>query len=135
RARGHAMKLTVVGSGTAAPEPDRVCAGHLLESAELRLLLDCGPGVVHGMARLALDWRGITHLLLTHFHNDHIGDVPTLFFAWKHGMLPARSAPLTVFGPPGTKKLLGRMGELFGSHVGAPDFPLDVHELEGGEEL
>jgi ribonuclease BN (tRNA processing enzyme) len=97
--------LTCVGTGTAAPERDRVCSGYVLETAGLRLLLDCGAGVVHGMARLGVDWRGITHLVLTHFHNDHIGDVPMLFFAWKHGMRPGRSEPLTVIGPKGTKKL------------------------------
>lgn len=129
------MILTIVGSGTAVPEPQRACSGYLLESGGLQLLLDCGPGVVHSMARFGADWRGLTHLLITHFHNDHIGDVPMLFFAWKHGMRPARSEPLTVIGPKGTKKLLSQMGATFGSHVTEPDFELDIVELDGGEEL
>jgi ribonuclease BN (tRNA processing enzyme) len=133
------MKLTVIGSGTAAPEWDRACSGFMLETHRVRVLLDCGPGVVHNMARIGLEWRGITHLLLTHFHNDHIGDVPTLFFAWRHGMRPARSEPLTVIGPPGTKRLLERLGDVFGDHLREPEFELDVVELdpassdEGGE--
>jgi ribonuclease BN (tRNA processing enzyme) len=127
------MRLTVIGSGTAAPEPDRVCSGFLLETGELRLLLDCGGGVVHNMARLQLDWRHITHLVLTHFHNDHIGDVPLLFFAWKHGMRPARTQSLTVVGPKGTVKLLQRMRRVFGAHL-QPDFELVIDELADGEE-
>jgi ribonuclease BN (tRNA processing enzyme) len=128
------MRLTVIGSGTAAPEADHVCSGFLLEGHGVRALLDCGSGVVHSMARLGTDWQGITHLLITHFHNDHIGDVPMLFFAWKHGMRPARSQPLTVIGPKGTRKLLGRMAKVFGGHLGDPGFELTVRELKPGEE-
>jgi ribonuclease BN (tRNA processing enzyme) len=126
------MILTCVGTGTAAPEPDRVCSGFLLEGHGLRMLFDCGPGVVHSMARRGCDWQSITHLCLTHFHNDHIGDVAMLFFAWKHGMRPARSEPLVVIGPRGTKKLLDGLAELFGAHVTDTEFAVTVHEL--GEE-
>lgn len=129
------MHLTIVGSGTAAPEPGRACSGYLLETGGLRILFDCGPGVLQSMARHDVPWTGITHLALTHFHNDHIGDVPALFFAWKHGMRPARSAPLTVTGPPGTARLLERMGDLFGSHVSKPAFDVKVHDLGADGEL
>jgi ribonuclease BN (tRNA processing enzyme) len=129
------MKLTCIGTGTAAPEPDRVCSGFLLEGHGLRMLFDCGPGVVHGMARLGIEWKTITHLCITHFHNDHIGDVPMLFFAWKYGMRPARSAPLTVFGPKGTKRKLVRMAKLFGDHISEPGFDLDIRELPDDGEV
>jgi ribonuclease BN (tRNA processing enzyme) len=129
------MELTVLGSGTAVPEPDRVCSGYLLDTGDARLLFDCGPGVVHSMARLAVDWQGITHLIITHFHNDHTGDVPMLFFAWKHGMRPARSEPLTVIGPAGTSGVLKRMGAAFGSHVNETDFAVHVEEIGSAGEL
>jgi ribonuclease BN (tRNA processing enzyme) len=129
------MILTCIGTGTAVPEPDRVCSGFLLEGHGLRMLFDCGPGVVHAMARLGSDWQNITHLCLTHFHNDHIGDVPMLFFAWKHGMRPARSEPLTIFGPKGTKRKLVRMAKLFGDHISEPPFELRIHELDSGAEV
>jgi ribonuclease BN (tRNA processing enzyme) len=124
--------LTCIGTGTTALEPDHVCSGYVLETAGLKLLLDCGAGVVHGMARLGADWRGITHLVLTHFHNDHIGDVPMLFFAWKHGMQPGRSQPLTVIGPAGTRKLFDRLADAFGGHLRDPGFDLVIDEIEPG---
>jgi ribonuclease BN (tRNA processing enzyme) len=126
--------LTAVGTGTASPEGDRACSGYHLETGGVRLLLDCGPGVVHSMARLGVDWRRVTHLVLTHFHNDHIGDVPMLFFAWKHGMRPARSEPLTVVGPAGTGKLLERMADVFGGHMRDFDFDVTIDEVEPGAE-
>ena len=128
------MNLTCIGTGTAAPEPNRVCSGFLLETHGLRMLLDCGAGVVHNMARTRVDWRTLTHLVITHFHNDHIGDVPMLFFAWKYGMLPGRSEPLTLIGPRGTKQLLRRMARVFGSHLKEPGFPLDIVEMGSGDE-
>src|SRR5687768_2351360 len=94
--RDGVMRLTVLGCGTAAPDADRAASGFYLEAGGLAMLMDCGPGVVHHMARFGIDWQHITHLLITHFHNDHIGDVPALFFAWRYGMLPPRTDPLTL---------------------------------------
>jgi ribonuclease BN (tRNA processing enzyme) len=124
--------LTCVGTGIAAPESDRVCSGYLLEGHGLRILFDCGGGVVHAMARLGLPWPDLTHLVLTHFHNDHIGDVPLLFFALRHGLRPPREEPFTVIGPHGTTKLLHRMADIFGDHVSDPGFPLEIVELADG---
>jgi ribonuclease BN (tRNA processing enzyme) len=129
------MYLTCIGTGTAAPEAEHVCSGYLLESHGLRLLLDCGGGVVHRMARLGVEWRDITHLVLTHFHNDHIGDVPLLFFAWKHGMRPGRSQPLTLIGPRGTRRLIQTMADVFGGHLSDPGFDVGIVEINGGQEL
>jgi ribonuclease BN (tRNA processing enzyme) len=129
------LTLTVVGSGTAVPEPDRVCSGYFLETGDVRLLLDCGPGVVHHLARFALPWQDITHLAITHFHNDHIGDVPTLFFALRYGMLPARSAPLTLIGPAGTTERMQRLADALGEHVRDPGFPVAFHQADPAVDI
>ena len=118
----------------AAPDAQRVCAGFYVEANGLKLLLDCGPGVVHRMANLGLDWRSITHLCITHFHNDHIGDVPALFFAWKWGTLPARKQPLTVIGPKGMQRKLGQMATAMGDHVDQTDFEVVVDEVEPNDK-
>lgn len=128
------MILTTLGTGTVVPEPHRRCAAHLVSTGDVRMLLDCGPGAVHRMAEADVDWRTLTHLAITHFHNDHIGDVPMLFFAWKHGMRPSRSLPLDVIGPAGTARLLAGMG-IFGDHVTRPPFPIRVQECDGGESM
>jgi ribonuclease BN (tRNA processing enzyme) len=108
------MRLTTIGTGTASPSPARVNAGHLVEAGSVRLLMDCGSGVAHRMATLGLDWLGVTHIALTHFHLDHILDLPTLFYAWRYGTLPPRTAPITVLGPPGTLSLMERFESLIG---------------------
>ena len=127
------MRLTTIGTGTIALTVERARAGHLLESGDVRLLLDCGSGVVQRLA--AYDWWNITHVALTHFHADHIGDLPTLIFAWRHARLPGRSDPLEIIGPPGTVALIAGMAAAFGSWVTMPGFPLSIREIPAGESV
>ena len=84
------MTLKIIGTGTAAPHADKVGASLWVEHKSVRLLLDCGPAAVHGLARHDVPWSKTTHLAITHFHTDHIADIPYLLFALKHGTLPAR---------------------------------------------
>jgi ribonuclease BN (tRNA processing enzyme) len=128
------MRLTTIGTGTAAPSPRRVNAGHLVESRGVRLLLDCGSGVTHRMASLGVDWMGITHVALTHFHADHVSDLTTLFVAWRWGALPARTRPMELIGPPGTDSLLTRLEEALG-HVRDLGFDVRVRELAARERV
>ena len=111
------MVVTVLGSGT---DP-------------IRLLLDCGSGVVHNMARFRLPWHRLTHILVSHFHTDHVGDLPSLLFSLKHGLSTPRSEQLTIVGPAGTRDLLQRMAAAFGDHVLDPGFPVRIRELAAGE--
>ena len=129
------MRLTTIGTGTAAPSATRVNAGHLVEAGEVRLLLDCGSGVAHRMEALGLDGQAITHVALTHFHADHTSDVATLFVAWRYGQLPPRSAPVTLVGPPGTRALAARLAEALWKDLLTPGFPVEVVELAPGATL
>jgi len=122
------VRLTVIGSGTISLSPTRGCASYLLEAGPLRILMDCGPGAAHSMARHDIDWWGVTHVALTHWHLDHIGDLPTLIFAWRHARLEPRTAPLTIIGPAGTRDLLTRWSGALGDWLQAPGFPLHVIE-------
>jgi ribonuclease BN (tRNA processing enzyme) len=128
------MKLTTIGTGTAAPHPTRVASAHLVEAGDVRLLLDCGSGAVHRMATLGIDWSGITHVALTHFHADHIADLPLLIMGWRWGQLPPRGEPVTIYGPVGTGALLERMAAVYGAWMLAPGFPLTIRDL-GPDEI
>jgi ribonuclease BN (tRNA processing enzyme) len=127
------VKLTTVGTGTAAPHATRVSAAHLVESGSgdhaVRLLLDCGSGSVHRMASLGVAWQSITHVAITHFHADHIADLPLLLTGWRWGQRPPRSAPVTLYGPPGTGAVIERMAGVYGAWMLAPGFPFTVREL------
>lgn len=107
------MRLTLVGTGTAAAHPDRVQAATYLEAGAIRLLVDCGSGTLWRMAQLGLPWQEITHVVLTHFHADHTADVVALWTAWRYGQLPPRSAPITLVGPRGTRAFFDRVAAAF----------------------
>lgn len=128
-------RLTTLGTGTIALSGDRSCAGYLYEADDVRLLIDCGSGITRRLVELGISWPSITHVALTHFHIDHHGDLPTLVFAWKYGILPARTAPLEIVGPAGTRDLLARLAAAYGEWLVAPGFPLTVREIAAGETL
>jgi ribonuclease BN (tRNA processing enzyme) len=124
-----ALRFTTLGTGTVALTPARSCAGYLAEADGLSLLIDCGSGITRRLAERGAGWQTISHVALTHFHIDHHGDLPTLIFAWKYGMLPARSEPLEIIGPEGTAALVERLAAAYGDWVRAPGFPLTVREI------
>jgi ribonuclease BN (tRNA processing enzyme) len=126
------MRLTVLGTGTIAFSATRSCAGYYVEAGGARVLMDCGPGTARRLAELGIPWQELTHVALTHFHIDHHGDLPPLVFAMKYGMLPARSTPLQVIGPVGTKALLDRLAAAHGEWLLTPGFELTVIELAPG---
>ncbi|MDF2772218.1 MAG: hypothetical protein K0S86_1712 [Geminicoccaceae bacterium] len=123
------MRLTTVGTGTAAPVAGRVQSGHLIEAGAVHLLMDCGSGVATRLADVGAPWQSISHVALTHFHADHIVDLPTLLYGWRYGQLPPRSQPLEIIGPPGTVQLLSRLAGVFGDGLLALGFPISVREL------
>src|SRR5687767_493278 len=132
---GPDVELTVVGSGTAVPEGDRAGSCYFVRVGTSRVLLDCGPGVVRNLARFELPWQDITHLCISHFHTDHIGDIAALIFGLKYGQLEPRTQPLTVFGPVGTRKLFRKLAAAFGDYVKEPGFLIAIEELKPGRRL
>ncbi len=129
RPSGAGPEVTVLGAGTLIPDDDRRSAAHWVEAGGVRLLVDCGSGALHGTARYGLRWSQVSHIALTHFHTDHVGDLAPFLWALRHGSRPPRQQPLVLLGPPGTKSFLHRLAGAFGDFVIDPPFPLEVVEL------
>jgi ribonuclease BN (tRNA processing enzyme) len=129
------MRLVTVGTGTAAPSAGRVQSGAIVEGGDVRLLVDCGSGVVGRLAALGIAWQEITHVAITHFHADHTIDIPTLVFAWRYGMLPRREAPVTFLGPAGLASWFERCASLVDPELLKLPPPISVREIEPGTEV
>lgn len=139
------LRVGVIGSGVLFPDELRRSSGHWVSaeaggtppgSARFRMLLDCGSGTLHGMARDNLPWRELTHVVLSHFHADHIGDLAPLIWALK-GMGsadrgPRRTETLHVVGPRGLRMRMDGLATAFGAWLLEPGFSLHVHEVEPG---
>lgn len=129
------MELVTVGTGTVAPSAERTAACHWVGRGDLRLLLDCGPGSLHRLARAGLPWPSVTHVILSHFHPDHYAEVPMLVYALKYTTVPARQAPLVVLGPAGVGRLMRALAEAFGPWLLEPGFPLAIREVPEREAI
>jgi ribonuclease BN (tRNA processing enzyme) len=127
------VDLVTVGTGTVAPSSERICACHWVSRGDLRVVLDCGAGSLHRMAQFGLPWERVSHVVLSHFHPDHYGELPMLVYALKYTTVPARKEPLVILGPPGVVRLIKALAEGFGNWLLDPGFPiavLDVRHLE-----
>ena len=126
-------QLVVVGCGTVVPEANSGASCFYVETAASRILFDCGPGSTRSLARLSVPWETLTDLAITHFHTDHVGALPGLFFALRHGLGQPREAPLDVWGPAGTVRLFERLEAAFGTFMLDPGFDVRLHEIAPGE--
>ena len=103
------MKLTILGTGSPLPIPNRAQTGFLLEKDERLLLVDCGSGIYARLQSLNVDWQRLDTVLLTHHHLDHMSDLLTIFTArWLLGY-----PNITVYGPRGTRSLIRQWMALF----------------------
>lgn len=109
------VRLTVIGSSPAWPNPGSAQSGYLVETAaepRQSLLLDCGPGVL-GRLRANGDAR-IRAAAITHFHLDHWGDL--VAWAWLNAYGPAAEhIPCTLWLPPGGRAELENFAANWGN--------------------
>ncbi|HXG75932.1 MAG TPA: MBL fold metallo-hydrolase [Gaiellaceae bacterium] len=118
------MRLTVIGSSPAWPNPGGAHSGYLVEDSK-RLLLDCGPGVLPRLREME-GWPAIDAVAITHFHLDHWGDL----VPWVWGSMyrkDGRDSQPALWVPPGGRKVL----EDIGARLGFPDmFERTFHMIE-----
>jgi len=120
------VRLTVIGSSPAWPNPGSAQSGYLVKG-EHSLLLDCGPGV---LGRLRQNGLRVDAIAVTHFHLDHWGDLVPWAWLNKYGPVELR-APCVLWVPPkGTDELA-----TFASFWGNPNMfedAFELHEFEPG---
>jgi ribonuclease BN (tRNA processing enzyme) len=101
----------------------------------VRLMMDCGAGTVHALARYGCDWESLSYLYISHFHVDHVGELASLFFAFKYGMRGERDDPLMIIGPRGLDRVMDGLKEAFGEKLFAPKFPVILNLVDPGEHI
>lgn len=92
--------------GTGSPLPDESRAGPCITvlAGKTGLVFDAGSGSMRKLGAMGFPMHRLQAAFLTHLHSDHIDGVGEMLLqAWMAG---GRSAPLPVYGPPGTTQVI-----------------------------
>ena len=135
------IEVTLLGTGSPIPDPNRAGPSTLVRAGGQVFLVDCGRGVLQRAAAVGVGAAGLSALLLTHLHSDHIAELgDVLITSWISNFAPD-PAPLPIIGPPGTAETVEATLKAFGHDIGyriahhadlnAPP-PIEVHECTEG---
>ena len=116
--KGQSMRVTLLGTGTPNPHPERFGPATLVEAGSQRLLFDAGRGVTIRLNQLGIPMREVTAVFVTHFHSDHLVGLADL---WLIGWLPPnygrRQVPLRIWGPEGLGKITAGMEQAYATDI------------------
>lgn len=135
------IEVMLLGTGSPLPDARRAGPSTLVRAAGQTFLVDCGRGVLLRLTAAGVGASGLSALLLTHLHSDHIAELGDVIITrWVSTFTPD-PPPLQIIGPPGTAAVVDAMLAAFGFDIGyriahhadltAPP-PLEVHEYTGG---
>lgn len=112
------IEVTLLGTGSPIPDPNRAGPSTLVRAGGQAFLIDCGRGVLQRAAAVGVGAAGLSALLLTHLHSDHIADLgDVLITRWISTFTPD-PAPLPIIGPPGTAEAVAAMLNAFRHDIG-----------------
>ena len=122
------MELTVLGSGSAIPDPKRGSPGVVVDVDGTMLLIDCGSGNLSRAAHFGIPVTQVDFVLLTHLHPDHTGDLVPLLFALRNPEID-RQKGLNVVGPEGVHTFMDGLGGVYGEWVRPKGYHLEIQTL------
>jgi ribonuclease BN (tRNA processing enzyme) len=130
------MELTVLGSGTSVPHPQRSSSAYWLQTSGGTLLLDCSASSIHRIAQEGFDWTNLDAIWISHFHLDHFGGLPSLLFGTKHApSTQSRIKPLGIFGGKGLEDLIAKFSDANDYDLLSQPFPIEVVEIDPLEKF
>jgi ribonuclease Z len=109
-----AMKVTLLGTASPSPRPDRFGPSTLIEAGDQKLLFDAGRGVPVRLWQTRTPMGKIDALFITHYHSDHVSGIPDLWLTgWLSPPFGRRAAPFHVIGPVGAKNLMSNLEKAY----------------------
>jgi len=130
------MKLTILGSGTSVPHPQRASPSHWLKTSKGTVLLDCSADAPHRMAEEQLDWPSLDAIWISHFHLDHVGGLAPFLFSLKWApQTQSRSKPLRIFGPEGLRGIIEAVNDSNNYRLFKQRFDVEIVEVAPDAEF
>lgn len=119
-------RLIFLGTASAVPDEQRENTSLAIQSKDTLLLVDCGNNVFVRMKKAGLDVLELSHLILTHFHPDHVSGVPSLLMnCWLLG----RKKKLDIYGLDHTITRAQQMMALYSWEKWPGFYPVEFHIL------
>jgi len=119
------LALIVLGSGAAFGPPDRDNTSLAVQSENALWLIDCAGSPWRRMRRAGLDPAGLSAIVITHAHPDHLYGLPSLL----HCLIPVGlTRPLPILAPPRTLACIRDLLAAF-SLLSRADLPLHLVAL------
>jgi ribonuclease Z len=123
------MELFVLGTGGMMPLPSRSLTSVLLRREGELFLFDCGEGTQVSLRRLALRWKKISVILVSHTHADHVTGVPGILMLSSQ---VERNEPLTIIGPPRIREYVEASRRILDMYI---NYEIVVREIVGQETV
>lgn len=109
-------KITILGSGTTNLSPTRNAASVLIQRGGKNLVYDFGRGTATQLAKLGLKQNDIQHVVLSHYHPDHVTDLLPYFHAASWSQIDKRTKNLTIYGQPSIEEFMSKFAQPFGDN-------------------
>lgn len=117
------MKVTLTGTGSPLPDPNRAGPSTLVQAGGQNVLVDAGRGVVMRLIGAMCPPPFISTVVLTHLHSDHICDLNDVVTTrW---VASPNAEPLKLYGPVGTQRMVDGLMMMLSADVG---YRLDHHD-------
>lgn len=127
------MEVILLGTGTSIPHPEKASSGVCVRTDDTLVLFDLGSGTLKRLAEAGISYLDIDHVIFTHYHPDHTGDLVPLVFSYRNPFRP-RSRNFTLVGPPGLTEFYRGLRGVYGDFVEPRDYELELVEHEGAYE-
>jgi ribonuclease Z len=127
-------KIVILGSANAVPDENHANTHLLIQEGTRGILVDCPGNPIVKLRQIGLPLDGLTDIILTHFHPDHVSGVPFLLMdLWLSG----RRQPISIHGLTDTLDRLEMMMNLFEWQHWPGFFQVNFHRLpdSGSGEL
>jgi ribonuclease BN (tRNA processing enzyme) len=124
------MKVTILGSGTCVPSIERSSCAVLVEVGESKILLDSGAGTMRRLLKTNTTIFDLTHIMYSHFHPDHTGELVPLLFATKYPNSHLRRKPLTICAGTGLHDFLAALKSVYGQWIELAPGLLEIIEVD-----
>lgn len=109
------MKITLLGTGSPIPDPNRAGPSSLVASENTSVLVDAGRACVQRIVGAGVFPAFLNAVVITHLHSDHICDLNDVITT--HWVMSGPNAALPIYGPPGTARMVASLLEMLSSDV------------------